>query len=322
MNFPSRKLFFFFIPVILVLGLFVLFKDTIIKKNTAPSTGAEVVAVKNSVINEVDSDGDGLKDWEEVLWGTDPLKKISNPEKIPDADYVQKKIDAKESIPTAQNNDSLTLKALATPGEDATDALSKDVFSEYISLKKSGNLNPTSIDQLAERITSNIALPANAEFKEANLKTFDDKDSAMVRVYGNTFALIEKKYRDQYELDPIQSEDLSTGLTSANPSSIQKIDRASKMYSDMAHELMTLSVPKSLASIHTDLANNYMQSSQGLKNMELLQKDPTRAIIGIEQHTKASSEEPLLLTKIINFFGTNGIIFTAGEPGFSLNTLQ
>jgi len=120
-------------------------------KTPPTQSQTEVVAVKNSVINETDSDSDGLKDWEEVLWGTDPMKKISNPEKIPDADYIQKKIDAKEGLPT-QNTNSLTAKALATPGEDATVALSKDIFAEYVSLKKSGNLNPASIDQLTERI--------------------------------------------------------------------------------------------------------------------------------------------------------------------------
>lgn len=321
MNFPSRKLFFFFIPVVLVLGLFVLFKDKIMPKTPPTQSQTEVVAVKNSVINETDSDSDGLKDWEEVLWGTDPMKKISNPEKIPDADYIQKKIDAKEGLPT-QNTNSLTAKALATPGEDATVALSKDIFAEYVSLKKSGNLNPASIDQLTERIASGITLPAEKQFTASGLKSFDDADLIKMRTYGNTFAVIQKKYQDLYVQSPLQAEDLTGGLAGNNPLSSQKLNQASKWYGDMATELMTLSVPKGLVSTHIDLANNYLQNARGLKNIAFLQSDPTRAVIGIEEYTNASTAGQNLIAKIISYLLGNGIIFISDEPGFSLNTLQ
>ena len=93
MNFPSQKLFFFFIPVVVGLALFV----TIRNHYTDTSTGTQDIKVvsidntQNIEIKELDTDEDGVPDWEEGLWNTDPAKKNSNPEKIADRAYIDKK---------------------------------------------------------------------------------------------------------------------------------------------------------------------------------------------------------------------------------------
>jgi len=315
LNFPSQKLFYFFIPVIAVLGVFVLVKDKVLPKSSpVPEQTVEIVSVKNSVINETDTDGDGLKDWEEALWGTDPLKPISNPQKIADAEFVKIKIE-KEGV-NASTKESFTLQAFATEDENVSTALGKDMFAEYVSLKKSGQATPDKLDQLALRLAENTALPVTKKYTTSQVKTFPDANKDFGRIYANNVAGLKLKYQNMVQQRSTRGPE---EVTDANVSQYSEMfSYLSTLYTNFAKELMTLSVPKGLVNSHIDLANSLAQSANAIKNMSLIDTDPTRALIGVESHSEAEALQESALITMSRFFTTNGIIFTTDEPAFSI----
>ena len=315
LNFPSQKLFYFFIPVIAVLGVFVLVKDKVLPKSSpVPEQTVEIVSVKNSVINETDTDGDGLKDWEEALWGTDPLKPISNSQKIADAEFVKIKIE-KEGV-NASTKESFTLQAFATEDENVSTALGKDMFAEYVSLKKSGQATPDKLDQLALRLAENTALPVTKKYTTSQVKTFPDANKDFARDYANNVAILKLKYQNMFEQRFTNAPQETTDGNISQYSAL--FSYLSSAYTRFAEELMALSVPKGLVSVHIDLANSLIQSADATRNMSLIDTDPARAMVGIDSHNTSERLHESALIAMSSFFTTNGIIFTTDEPAFSI----
>ena len=73
---PSKKFIKVFGGIVLALGLIVLIGVVFNKKTifeTKKENSGQVIVVGDLI--EKDTDGDGLKDWEESLWGTDKEKR-------------------------------------------------------------------------------------------------------------------------------------------------------------------------------------------------------------------------------------------------------
>ena len=98
----------------------------------------------------IDSDNDGLKDWEETLWKLDPHKADSNGDGVLDVEEVQKRI--KEIDTNALKNDTGDITGNQYTKDTETDIISKKLFAEYINLKQSGNFNEETINATANKL--------------------------------------------------------------------------------------------------------------------------------------------------------------------------
>mgnify|MGYP001567058144 FL=1 len=116
------------------------------KKEIPTKIVSEVKVVRSPAeILDIDSDDDGLKDWEETLWKLDPNNPDTDKNGVSDAEEVKKKmteIDTKSETEES-NKDGVEGESYTTGTE--TDILSKKLFAEYMNLKKSGNFNEESV---------------------------------------------------------------------------------------------------------------------------------------------------------------------------------
>ncbi len=88
---PSRKFAIIALALLLAVGgLFLFFGGEAMRRKTADAPQKEIVSGavrgKNS---QKDSDNDGLKDWEEVLWKTDPQNPDTDGDGTPDGEEVK-----------------------------------------------------------------------------------------------------------------------------------------------------------------------------------------------------------------------------------------
>lgn len=194
---PSAKIFI----TILLLTFFVLLLLFINKK------GGDYVSQKNkellsssitvSEVGSIDSDKDGVSDWEEKLWGTDPYQKVSNPDGVSDKDYVEKK---------RQEQENKDLTDLSKKPETTTDKITSQMIATILALSEAGGeikseelakaLASSSVAQIQKEIAPRIYTRANftivgtstaeiSEYQKTLQAVFTEKNiSDIARGYG------------------------------------------------------------------------------------------------------------------------------------------
>jgi hypothetical protein len=288
---PSKKvLTLILVSILIVTGAFVFAeyknKQTLTGEYTADSTN--ILTAQNSIDTYKDSDGDGLKDWEELLWGTDP--------KIADAD----KKDAK-TVVLNKKTESLT----------ATDKLARTFFSQYMNLKEVGLQNDKDSQ---ERVAKNLLADINFTQTPAPYTENDIKISTTLglREYGNTIGSIFKN-----NLVPGRNEVaiLQNALTLGNREVLKELDPIVAGYKNIRTGLLTTAVPSQAVSSHISLLNSL---NKIIFLVELLSKtftDPAVGIQGVALYQPTFVELQQSFESMRSVFKNAGITFTSSEPG-------
>lgn len=318
----SKKIILLFLTFLALGGAsFLLLKQ----KMEAPVTNtvAEIKIVRNPVeILDIDSDDDGLKDWEETLWKLDPNNPDTDSDGIPDAEEVKKKI---KEIDTSKGEtvglDEIGIENESFANDTETDILSKKLFAEYINLKQSGNFNEESVTATVNNLVADEI--QNKKFVQyyfpKDIKTFPSGNKSLLKSYGNSFASIRNKYEKQYLDNPLVKEGEVANLV--DPKFQEGLIRFSDAYKKMAVELSKLSVPKDLSEMHMEILNAYMASSDGLKELSMISSDPVMAMIGTQRHIEATEKENLFLEAVAENFYDNGVVFSENEAGDMWNNI-
>lgn len=310
MNFPSQKLFFFFIPVLIGLALFVSIRGYLKPSEENTNQELKVVAVESSQnieIKEIDTDQDSVPDWEENLWNTDPNKKNSNPEKISDRAYIDNKKQAgqEENIPKDVS---------FANSKNKTETLGKVVFTEYLALKQSGRVDLSTIDQMTARIANDVALTLDTspKYTMSSLRITPSNEQSLKK-YADTVALIRDKYFSDFATTHSQTYILASGSTKQ----VEKILLSSKdYYQKMTKDLLVIPVPDTVASVHLELINNYAHSAENLGKVSIVDEDPLSTMLGLKQYEDLSENEVEILKKMGLLFAESGILFTSTDPAF------
>jgi hypothetical protein len=289
---PSKKVFaLILISVSIVTCAFILAeyknKTEEITTYTAPTSTSNLVA--GTIDTYKDSDGDGLKDWEEALWGTDP--------KVSDAASINKK----ESV-ASKKPENLT----------ATDKLARSFFSQYMNLKEVGLQN----DKEAQGRTVQNLVDANmqpASPQQYSASSVKISQQATIRDYGNSVASIIKTNtlakRSEINI-------LKDALSTENPRFIEELKPSVKGYKDMTQQLLNLNVPLATADIHLRLINAVSSISFIIEAFSKTFVDPMSSIQGLAILQTSFDKLVASFAEITKLLRLNNITYTTDEPGY------
>ena len=93
---PSKKFIIITVSVFAAIGIIFIIINLIEGKGEVFQQKSDLLFQKMTLgeIIDKDSDGDGLKDWEEALWGTDPNNPDTDGDGILDGAEIQQKREA------------------------------------------------------------------------------------------------------------------------------------------------------------------------------------------------------------------------------------
>ena len=286
---PSKKFTYLIIGVV-VLGLISFgISSLFFSKNsyTALSKKAELKNEKITINNllQKDSDGDGVMDWEEALWGTDPNKEISF-DGITDSDYIkQKRADLKIS-----NESELTT---SEDGLTETDKFAQQFFASLSAMKQSGQIDKNTINNVSASLGQNIVDPNLIDkYTEKDIK-LNANDGVDIQ---NTYYANAKKTFEKYTEEGLgdELEIVSTIVGSENTEnsqdSINKLIIIADAYQEFAQKMVELEVPKSLAQYHIQIINNANNTGISVRNMIKVIDDPIIGLSGLSQYQKYSDD--------------------------------
>jgi len=316
----NRSVIFAIIIGLAVVGLafFYTLEKTREKNSIAPTSELKKVA---NFINEQDSDNDGLLDWEEALWGTDP----KNPDSDGDGTLDGEEIATNRNPIIAGPDDTLSQEVIETvinrnsnEPQTETDKFSRDLFARYLSFKQ----GTAPLDEASKQIVINSVLAENQNEEkitlhsagELNLTT--DISTTSLRTYGNSLgvAIIGSTPKNlKNELAVVEK-----ALTTGEETDLADLDPIIKGYTDLIEASLEIKVPKSAIDLHLGYLNSLEEILALQKGMKLALTDPIRALTAINSYPTAVDKLSGSLDLFGILFASNKVSFSPTEPGSAL----
>ncbi|MFA6158496.1 MAG: thrombospondin type 3 repeat-containing protein [Candidatus Paceibacterota bacterium] len=257
---------------------------------------------------EKDSDNDGLKDWEEVLYGTKPNDPDTKGQGLGDLKEVEKiRASSTITVDTFANSSSTT----------ATDRFSRELFTRYLEAKRAGqDITPELSDAIANDLTSksyDVEMPA---FDATTIKTVNTSDLSFIRTYGNDLATIattpmpDGVPNELFIIEEITTQQSTSDQNSADLSEL--IDR----YTRMHEKLIKMKVPADIKSAHAQFVQGLEILRDAVIGAKSLDTDPVGALPKIAQYEDGATIIGASSLRFKQYFATKGILFSSNEPGF------
>lgn len=239
---------------------------------------------KNPVFQKTeqpDTDSDGLKDWEEETWGTDPANPDSDGDDSSDGEEVTAGRDPK----VASGQDELTdinrrIEVLVRNAQAAQER-------PLISLPSGDQTPAVSYAKTDLKITS--------EETAATLKAYQDGLFQAIKDFGH------QKNEDELAL-------LLRFVEQGDKGALITLSLLQTSYPQLINKLLALTVPESAAKLHLELLNQTAIISETVFYMTRAEKEPLLALESGQslQAKKAAFAQTLMA--LLNYFGERNLL--------------
>lgn len=271
------------------------------------------------VVENADKDADGLKDWEEALFKSDPNNKDTDSDGTQDGEEV--KLGRNPIVPgpndKIQKSETLSVNYTEDSYKNltATDKVSRQLFAEYFQAKQSGaEVNSETQNRIIESAISDPNLIKKARFyTEGELKIINESGESALRKYGNAVGAILKKYPGNKENELTI---LNRAIKEDDENELSKLDISALAYQNTIKDMLLLSVPKKAISVHLSVINELSAIEKINRDMKNVFKDPITALSSTQEYIKTVTNLAESLKNIGLFFKEEGVFFNENEDGY------
>lgn len=264
-----------------------------------------------------DSDTDGLPDWQEALYGTDPLNAESFKAGVKDGDAVaQGLVEPKVSVrPEEEPTDLSSIPGTLPAPSSVTDRFAQTLLKQY--LLNRGETPPTSAEIVAfvtasiDDLSNESASPAT--FKSSDVRAGSGSGTDALTTYA---AQMEAAFADNTV--PADRNELSyfADAVKGDDSALAKIGDISKAYKNIANAIMKIAVPAEARQAHLAIANALMHMSETSEDMSTMKTDPVRALMGIGLYDRYAHEVVAAFTNLSGIFVAQQVSIPSGTAGY------
>ncbi len=293
---PSRKFSLILLSIVAALSIIWAFPSIIslIKQKSAPikPTDSEARA-KVQEFMALDSDHDGLPDWEEVLYKTDPKNPDTDGDGTSDGEEVRLNRDplkANTAKAGQEPNDKIDEKIIAADKKatddftklSTTEKIGRELFSQYIATRQVDSpLTDTQKQQIITNAISNLPDITLKSYAEKDIRIINSADNETLKNYSNAIAgIILTNLKTQTEnVDDIITDFSNiasdTKINEQTKEIFKRFDPLIAKNKKTVDDLLNLSVPQILLTEHLDLLNSFQEIYESL---DLMQKSATDVI--------------------------------------------
>jgi hypothetical protein len=308
MQLPSNKIATLFILVVLIVVL-VISGDVVLEKIGIGGNGQPELVDGNLYLERqttdeasVDPDKDGLLDWQELLYKSNPQIADTDGDGTNDGDEIKEGRDPSIAGP----NDKLIKFAdlldtdfnVDYKPDSLTGNLSVELLANYLNMKKSDVYDAESSDILTNDLANkaNMSSEVNDIFTNSQIKKVQTNKETLIK-YGNEFANIQINYANQMRA-VTETDDF------------KYVAEVASKYKKMAQALSLIDVPDNLGSVHLQIINKLYNTGVLFEEINNYNSDPVKSLFAIKKMKENSKGQTELYQSLANYFRDNGIIFT------------
>jgi len=279
-----------------------------------------------------DTDGDGLPDWEEALYGTDSRILDSLKLGMSDGEAVARGLIVPKAIADIQVATSApeTLEGLDSslpppPAQGTlTAAFAEHFFTAYIAAKQAkggANLSEDEMQTIAQQALASLsaAVKPAPDFKsEKDITVSGGGAEALKEFAVRAEAILVKNTSNASKSEILYLQDAVKKEDTTAPTHIASIAKA---YRDSAVGIAMLPVPQELAPTALALVNALMRISEISTDFARVHNDPLATMLALHQYPQASQALGTAFVNIGKVYMTAGISLPEGAPGASFVNL-
>lgn len=261
------------------------FKDIFNKNETS--------LVGNQTVGEIvtkDTNGNGISDWEEKLWGLDPSVLYTDGK--PNKTIIEEK-----KMALGINNTQVEPK-------NETDRIAREIFTLATALGQSGEVSDESMQQIASKMSETIS--GNQIYNSYSTKDIQTIKTSYqsLNTYHSQVSSIVDKYQNSYaDIDV-----LINAIESGDYSKIGKLSDSAETYRKISKELIAVRVPLGVANYHLNIANSIAGIADSFEYIVELEDNGLMSIVGVAVYKSYSTKLAVALIDMEDYMIEYGII--------------
>lgn len=266
----------------------------------ASATSALVVADGDVRITQqtLDSDQDGVPDWEEELRGSDPRTYTTF---------------------TTPTTTPAELEEPYTEPTTVTDRFAIDFFEDLMRTGAGRDMSEEEKAELVADAVKNLSKEtSDTLYERAHIKITAREDTTTLRDYGNAVGriILQHSIDNENEMVIIQR-----ALDTNNPSELDALQPIVDVYTKIVLDLLALEVPQVLAQEHLDVVNTMSMVRTDIIAMQQTFVDPIPALMRVQRYENDALGMYYALDNVRLALESRSIAYGMEEPGYFLFNL-
>ena len=229
-----------------------------------------------------DTDGDGLPDWQEVLYGTDPNNPDTDGDGITDGEAVRRGLLTPTALYSQLPEDPIGVDEI--PGENPspdsiTEQFSRAFFEEYMRASGGQVMTPEAQEVLVQRLLADFTARAGRTLNSSYTSVSMRRNTTLsINEYaGSVEAILRARDVPAGYGEPLLL--MQAILEQGDESARKKLEVLAKSYADISSDLLALQVPPAVIDQHVALVRSFDTLARATRLVVNYEKDPL-AVLG------------------------------------------
>lgn len=262
-----------------------------------------------------DSDNDGLKDWEEIVWKTEPCKPDTDEDGYLDGEEVSSGYHPAKSAPSDELPDQNPASPRPLPN-NLTRALSQELAKKILQ----GEIEPLETDTLGmssnasensyaavrtaiqETVSKSLEEFSLAEIDDEEIKIQSDNSPAAVEMYSRQIVSAINSQAEKTKIDQgakFESEIQIFGAA-VNDNDFDEIDKNIVFYRGIYQDIKQISVPSDFKDIHKEQLGIFWAMANIYQAIRQINADPIKASLALEKYKTVYEATIQTMNKTVN----------------------
>jgi hypothetical protein len=209
-----------------------------------------------------DSNGNGIPDWQERLWGLDPTVLYTDG-KSNEEIIKEKKL-------------ALGIKDTTGPANE-TDAIAQKLFSITTALSQNDNIDDSTLQGVADQLGSSVNVDSiSNKYSLKDIKTVPT-NTVSLKAYYKAFQATMAKY----DLNQNDTAIIVQATETGDYSQLSQLDASAQVYNSLSSDLAAIKVPVGVAQYHLDIINSFSGVASSFTYLQQMEDNGTQALVGV-----------------------------------------